>query len=110
MERTIAVSELREALAKTDENIALLDIRRKADYDADQLRLPDATWYDPEQIDQWITTLPKDKDIVVYCVRGGSVSNSVVDRLHKENIPARYISGGIEAWKAAGGATEDKEE
>jgi len=40
---------------------------------------------------------------VVYCVRGGEVSNSVVDRLHAAGVKARFIEGGIEAYKAAGG-------
>jgi hypothetical protein len=31
------------------------------------------------------------------------VSNSVVDRLQAEGIQARYVEGGIEGWKAAGG-------
>jgi rhodanese-related sulfurtransferase len=45
---------------------------------------------------------------VVYCVRGGSVSNSVVDRLQAAGVKARYIEGGIEAYKAAGGKIAGK--
>jgi rhodanese-related sulfurtransferase len=40
--------------------------------------------------------------VVIYCARGGSVSNSVVDRLQAEGIKARFIEGGIEGYKAAG--------
>jgi rhodanese-related sulfurtransferase len=36
------------------------------------------------------------------------VSNSVIDRLHAEGIKARYIEGGIEAYKAAGGKLDRK--
>lgn len=110
MERSIKAEALKSQLAQPNENLVLLDIRRKTEYDADQVRIPDATWYDPEEVEKWSATLPKNQDIVVYCVRGGSVSNSVIDKLHEKNIPARYIEGGIEAWKAAGGKTEDKEE
>ncbi len=110
MERSIKADQLKSQLAQPNENIVLLDIRRKTDYEADQVRIPDATWYNPEEVDKWSVTLPKNQEIVVYCVRGGSVSNSVIDKLHEKNIPARYIEGGIEAWKAAGGKTEDKEE
>ena len=49
--------------------------------------------------------MPKDRDVVIYCVRGGSVSNSVLDRLQAAGIRARYIEGGLEGWKAAGGQT-----
>ena len=40
---------------------------------------------------------------MLYCVRGGSVSNSVLDNLRSKNIDARFIEGGIVAWKEAGG-------
>ena len=62
-----------------------------------------ASWQDPEQLAEWADSLPKDQDIVLYCVRGGSVSNSVVDALQAKGLKARFIEGGIEGWKAAGG-------
>ncbi len=43
--------------------------------------------------------LPKDKDVVIYCTRGGSVSNKVLDDLLGKGIRARFIEGGIESWK-----------
>ena len=71
-------------------------------------RSPDAVWRNPDEIGQWSAQLPKDKEFVVYCVRGGSVSNAVIDHLHGKQLKARYIEGGIEAWKAGGGQTVDK--
>jgi rhodanese-related sulfurtransferase len=65
--------------------------------------LAGATWKDPSQIADWADSLPKDQDIVLYCVRGGSVSNSVVDTLQAKGLKARFIEGGIEGWKASGG-------
>lgn len=110
MERSIKAEALKSQLAQPNENLVILDIRRKIDYDADQIRIPDATWYDPEEVEKWSATLPKEQEIIVYCARGGSVSNAVIDKLHDKAIPARFIEGGIEAWKAAGGKTEYKEE
>jgi rhodanese-related sulfurtransferase len=52
--------------------------------------------------------LPKDQEIILYCVRGGAVSNSVVDALQAKGLQARFIEGGIEGWKAAGGAVLEK--
>ena len=46
--------------------------------------------------------------MVLYCVRGGSVSNTVVDALQAKGVRARFIEGGIEGWKAAGGDTVNK--
>lgn len=95
--------------AKLNPDRALvLDVRRAADYAASNEIIPGAFWKDPEKIDAWITALPKTQDVVIYCVRGGSVSNSIVDRLHAEGVKARFIEGGIEAYKAAGGKLERK--
>lgn len=102
MDRTIKPQDLK--LAATH----LIDVRRAADRDASAEQLPGATWHNPEQIANWAGSLPKDKEIVLYCVRGGSVSNSVVDALQAKGLNARFIEGGIEGWKAAGGTTENK--
>lgn len=107
MERTIKPEELKEQLASI-KDIILLDVRRKSDYDADKDSLPGATWRDPEKVDEWSKDLPKDKDVVVYCVRGGSVSNKVLDQLLEKKIQARSIEGGLAAWKAAEGKTSAK--
>jgi rhodanese-related sulfurtransferase len=104
MERSLKPEALKESL--TDSH--LIDVRRKADRDASGEQLPGATWHDPEQLAEWAAGLPRDKRIVLYCVRGGSVSNSVVDALHAQGLSACFIEGGIEGWKAAGGAVTAK--
>ena len=103
MERTIKPETLKPLLEKAA--IQLLDVRRKNDLETDKQQLPGATWCDPEKMAEWSKTIHKDKPIVIYCVRGGSVSNSVVDHLHQQGIDARFIEGGIEGWKTAGGKT-----
>jgi rhodanese-related sulfurtransferase len=85
MERTIRAEYLKEQLA-TRNDLILIDVRRKADYDADQEKLPGAEWRDPDKVDEWSTALPKDKQVMIYCVRGGSVSNRVIDHLQEKNI------------------------
>ena len=107
MDRTIKPQDLKEQSAGNT-NITLIDVRRKADYDAAQDALPGAAWRDPDKVAEWGSVLPTDGNVVVYCVRGGSVSNTVIDELLKKKIPARFIEGGIEAWKAAGNKTEAK--
>ena len=104
MERSIKAQDLKANL----DQVTVIDVRRKADLDADHVKLPGATWHDPEQIETWSAQLPKDKEVVLYCVRGGSVSNSVLDNLRGQGITARYIEGGIAAWKEAGGAVVPK--
>ena len=105
MSRTINPQELKSKLE--DKNVNIIDVRRKEDYAADNSVIPGSTWFDPTSIDNWCT-LPTDKEVVLYCVRGGGVSNSVVDTLQAKGLNARFIEGGIAAWKDAGGKTENK--
>jgi rhodanese-related sulfurtransferase len=86
---------------------ALLDVRRKSDYDATPIRIAGATWYDPEKIDDWLKCLPAGRTTVVYCVRGGSVSQSVAERLRKEGRDVRFLEGGLKAWTESGQLVED---
>jgi len=106
MSRTISPNELKALV--DSQSVMLVDVRRQNDYDADRVKLPNAQWKNPEQMAEWSASLSKDMDIVIYCVRGGGVSNSVVDHLQGQGLKARFIEGGIEAWKAAGGATVAK--
>ena len=99
MERTIKPQDLKTNL----EAETLIDVRRKSDLDSDTSKLPGATWYDPEQIETWAAQLPKEREVVLYCVRGGSVSNGALDNLRGKGINARFIEGGIVGWKEAGG-------
>jgi rhodanese-related sulfurtransferase len=107
MPRTITTRDLK-ALLETGKDVTLLDVRRKADYDADKEAVAGALWRDPEQVEEWSKDLPKDKDVVIYCARGGSVSNKVLDALLDKKLQARYIEGGIAAWKEAQGNTTAK--
>lgn len=108
MERNVTADELRRRLEKSPAPL-LLDVRRKQDLAADPAQIPQAQWRDPEELSTWSAALPKDTEIVVYCVRGRSVSNSVLDHLLELGLKAQLLEGGIQAWKAQGSATVDKE-
>ena len=99
MERTIKPETLKSELAGK----YILDVRRIADHTASSERIAGANWHDPEKLVEWADSLPQDQAIVLYCVRGGGVSNSVVDALQAKGLQARFIEGGFEGWKAAGG-------
>jgi rhodanese-related sulfurtransferase len=108
-------SEKCEELARTikpaqlDPDATLVfDVRREADYAASNETIPGAMWKNPDKIDAWIGAVPLTLDVVIYCVRGGAVSNSVVDRLQAAGVKARFIEGGLEAYKAAGGKVVSK--
>lgn len=102
MNDTITVSELRSLLANKDE-IVLLDVRRKNDVTIDPAMIPGALWQDPEAVASWSKDLSPAKAVVIYCVRGGSVSKSIVDTLRADGVNVKYVEGGLAAWKGDGG-------
>ncbi len=99
MERSITPDTLKAEI----DGMMILDVRRVSDLDTATEKLAGARWKDPQHVFVWADALPKDQSIVLYCVRGGSVSNAVVDALQAKGLQARFIEGGIEGWKAAGG-------
>ncbi len=105
MKESITPKEFK-SLKEGRRNLTILDVRRKSDIDADPKRIPGATWRNPETVEQWRDELT-DQEVILYCVRGGSVSKSVSERLIEKNINARYIEGGIAAWKDSGGQVEE---
>lgn len=98
MKSSISSEELKRLLEKNPDAAVVIDVRRKSDFEADKRYIPGAQWRDPEQVDIWSKTLPHDKAIVVYCVRGGSVSQSVSGKLLENQVQARYLEGGLAAW------------
>ncbi len=108
MERIIKPEILKADLIADPAGTYILDVRRSADHAASTEQIPGANWHDPEKLADWADSMPKDQDIVLYCVRGGGVSNSVVDALQAKGLRARFIEGGIEGWKAAGGVVASK--
>lgn len=100
----IGLDELKQLL--DGGGVTLLDVRRKADYEAEPQLIPGAVWRDPEQVESWGRELPQDRPVAVYCVKGGSVSRSIVDHLLGRQVRACYVEGGIKAWKESGGPVE----
>jgi superoxide dismutase, Fe-Mn family len=82
--------------------VTLLDVRRAAAYQQAAEVIEGAEWRDPANVDQWSLSLPDGKPVVVYCVHGHEVSRAAALRLKAAGISARFLRGGIEAWKAAG--------
>lgn len=104
---TIDVEALDKILSAA-QTVSLVDVRRKGDYEASSNKIPGALWRDPEKIDHWINELSEGQQTVVYCVKGGSVSQSVTDRLRNQGHDVRYLAGGIKAWADSGKKLEEK--
>jgi uncharacterized protein len=106
MADSINPQELKKRLAGA-EAPTLIDVRRKTDYEADPKKIAGAVWRDPEKIEDWVKDLPAGAPAVVYCVKGGSVSQSVADRLQKGGREAVFLEGGLNAWTDGGQSVEN---
>ncbi len=95
--KSITVKELSEKVEANQ--VLLLDVRLKEDFERDTQLIPGATYLDPEKLATWSATLPRDAEIVVYCVAGKWVSQKVAALLHAQGLRVSSLAGGIEAWK-----------
>jgi rhodanese-related sulfurtransferase len=107
MADSITTEELKDLIC-SDRKPALFDVRRRTDFDALPIRIESAVRLDPEKIDEWIDRVPEDRPVVVYCVKGGSVSQSIADRLQQSCSNVRFLQGGIKAWMESGEPLEDE--
>ena len=97
--KNITVDEL-NTLQKT-EDITLIDVRLTEDFALDPILIPGATYNDPELITEWANLLPKDKKVVLYCVKGAWVSHKAATYLNDKGYDVSTLNGGIRQWKAS---------
>jgi rhodanese-related sulfurtransferase len=96
MDASISPAALQESL-RSPRPPLVVDVRRQERfYEAPEM-IAGALRCDPLRIDTLKKRVPRSADLVVYCVHGHEVSQEAAKALG-----ARYLEGGIEAWKAAG--------
>ena len=61
----ITKEELKAKLGSS--NMVLLDVRARSDWEGSNEKITGAVRMDPDAVDTWADTLPKDKEIVLYC-------------------------------------------
>lgn len=83
--------------------VLVIDVRREPVFRNAADRISGAQRGDPATVADWAATLPAAKQIVVYCVHGHEVSQNAARTLCERGLSARFLEGGIEAWRAAGG-------
>jgi superoxide dismutase, Fe-Mn family len=97
------------AQGATDPNAALvIDVRRAGVYQKATTTLPGARWLDPAQVGTWAEQLPRDREVLVYCIYGHEVGRATALRLRAAGVNARYLEGGIDAWQSAGRPVQTK--
>lgn len=81
----------------------IVDVRRSEAFEAAAELIPGAVWRDHRDAETWGRALGDGGEIVVYCVHGHQVSQSAAALLRSQGLDARYLAGGIEAYREAGG-------
>jgi len=61
----ISKDELKAKLGSPD--MVLIDVRTENDWEMSDEKITGAIRMDPEAVDAWPATLPKDKEIILYC-------------------------------------------
>lgn len=82
----------------------IIDVRREAVFQSAPDLIDGAVRHDPAMVADWAATLPAAQHIVVYCVHGHEVSQNAAKALRERGLQAQFLEGGLEAWRAAGGA------
>lgn len=81
----------------------VIDVRREPAFLAAPDMLSGALRRDPASVDTWARELPSAASVVVYCVHGHEVSQNAAKALTERGFQARFVEGGLEAWRSAGG-------
>lgn len=100
-----AVEQASEPFAAARDDIAgalLLDVRRAGAFDEADSIIEGAQWRDPNEVERWAADLPREKNVVVYCVYGHEVGRSTAMRLRSVGVNAKFLRGGIDGWSSAG--------
>lgn len=95
--RTASVADLK---AQAPDGVTVVDVRLSEDFAASPTMIPGAIRRDPEGIADWASKLPKNKPVVVYCVKGKWVSQKAATYLSEHGFDVRSLDGGINAWDA----------
>jgi len=107
MDASVSTAELRHSL-QSDQPPLVIDVRKTPAFRAAGDMLGGALRRAPDDVPRWAPSLPQASAVVVYCVHGHEVSQGARAALHAAGISVRYLEGGIEAWRAAGGALQSK--
>jgi rhodanese-related sulfurtransferase len=97
MDASITAAALEQSLRGSEPPL-VIDVRRNERFLESPYVVKGSLRRDPARVDDWRNTLPRAASVVVYCVHGHEVSQNVARALG-----ARYLDGGIEAWRANGG-------
>jgi rhodanese-related sulfurtransferase len=89
-----------QAYAKYQQGIFFLDVRTQDEWN--QIHLAKSTLIPLDQLPSRLSELPKDQEIVVICLSGHRSQSAVAIMQQAGFARVAYMSGGLQAWMAAG--------
>ena len=100
----VSASEVaRHLYSDLHDDLVLFDVRSHGYYDNKAERISGSVRLEPNTILEHIQSLPKDKEIVLYCTCQREATSLRVARiLQQHGFRASVIRGGLRAWKKAG--------
>ena len=90
--------------------VAFVDVRAAAAWDASEMVLPAAVRVAPDQVDHGLAIIPHGRPVVLYAGKGeDEVAAKIADRLAAHGWEdVAVLQGGFDAWKDAGLPIEEK--
>lgn len=100
----VSASEIaRRLYSDLHDDMLVLDVRSHGYYSSKASRIKGSSRIDPNLLLEQIETLPKDKEIVLYCTcQGEATSLNVARILQQHGFRSSVIKGGLRAWKKGG--------
>ena len=95
-----------QAYANYQQGVYFLDVRTQDEWN--QFHLAGSTLIPLDQLPNRLSELPKEKEIVVVCLSGHRAQNGVTILQQAGFTQVSYLSGGLQAWTAAGYPVEGK--
>src|SRR5215207_6373354 len=77
----------------------VVDLRRQNAFDAEDTLIVGAIRRSPAEAERWLTDLPPDRAVVMYCGTGGEGSPEMATMLRRAGIQAAYLEGDIAGWE-----------
>jgi rhodanese-related sulfurtransferase len=91
-------------MMRRGEDPIVLDVRTQSNRIADGRQIPGARAVDLDSLERTLETVPRDREVVVYCAcPNEATAASVALKLHARGFRrVRPLTGGIDAWVSAG--------
>jgi membrane protein DedA with SNARE-associated domain/rhodanese-related sulfurtransferase len=104
----VSASEVaRRFYSDLHDDLAVFDVRSHGYYSKKASRIKGSIRLEPNTILQHIDSLPKDKELILYCTCLREATSLRVARiLHRHGFRSSVIKGGLRAWKRGGYALE----